>query len=178
MDLSGKKILFIVAGKNFRDEECFGPKKILEAAGAEVKIASNAMTEAEGSKGGRIKVDLLVLEARAEDFDAIVFVGGSGALDNLDNPCSYELARKAAAAGKIVAAICVAPAILAKAGVLRGKRATVWTSPTDREMAEILKENGADYLDKNVVVDGKIITANGPEAAEEFGKELLKNLIS
>jgi protease I len=176
MDLRGKKILFVVAGENFRDEECFEPKKILEEAGAEVKIASNVMGEAAGSRGGRIRVDLSVLEARAEDFDAIVFVGGSGALEDLDNPCSYELARKAASAGKIVAAICVSPLILAKAGILKDKKATVWSSPEDRGLIEQLRSNGAEYVDQNVVKDGKVITANGPRAAVEFGREILNSL--
>jgi protease I len=66
--------------------------------------------------------------------------------------------------------------ILAKAGVLKEKRATVWSSPLDRGPVRILKENGAIYEDKDVVQDGKIITANGPGAAEEFGQKLVEIL--
>ena len=164
----------IVAGRDFRDEECFVPKKILEDGGVEVKIASDKKGEAVGAEGGEITVDLSLNEADASDFDAIIFIGGPGALSHLDNEDSYRLAREAAGKGKIVAAICVAPAILAKAGVLKGKKATVWTSPTHREMAKVLMENGARYVDESVVVDGKMITANGPSAAGKFGEEVLK----
>jgi protease I len=65
---------------------------------------------------------------------------------------------------------------LAKAGVLKGKKATVWSSSLDRGPVKILKENGVIYEDKDVVQDGKIITANGPGAAEEFGQKLAEAL--
>jgi protease I len=174
MDSDAKKILMVVAWRDFRDEECFVPKKILEDGGIEVKIASDKKSEAIGAEGGGIAVDLSLNEADASDFDAIIFIGGPGALKHLDNEDSYCLAREAAGKGKIVAAICVAPAILAKAGVLSGKKATIWTSPTHRELVKILTENGARYIDENVVVDGKMITANGPSAAGKFGEEILR----
>jgi protease I len=177
MNSGTKKVLMIVAGRDFRDEECFVPKKILEDGGIEVKIASDKKGEAIGAEGGEIAVDLSLNEADASNFDAIIFIGGPGALKHLDNENSYCLAREATGKGKIVAAICVAPAILAKAGVLSGKKATVWTSPTHREMAKVLTENGARYVDENVVVDGKMITANGPSAAGKFGEEVLRVVI-
>jgi len=64
---------------------------------------------------------------------------------------------------------------LAKAGVLEGKRATFWTYPLGSQ-ANILKENVAIFEKKSVVVDGKIITANGPGAAREFGKAIVEAL--
>ena len=77
---------------------------------------------------------------------------------------------------KILAAICIAPAILAKAGVLEGKNATVWSSVLDKGPIKILEENGANYVEKDVVVDGNIITANGPQAASEFGRKIVEIL--
>ncbi len=71
-------------------------------------------------------------------------------------------------------AICIAPTILAYAGVLEGKKATVWNQ--DGKQAEILTKNGAEFVDELVVVDGKIVTANGPPAAEAFGKKILEML--
>ncbi len=174
MNSDTKKVLMIVAGRDFRDEECFVPKKILEDGGVEVKIASDKKDEAIGAEGGEIAVDLSLNEADVSDFDAIIFIGGPGALKHLDNEDSYCLAREAVKKGKIIAAICVAPAILAKAGVLSGRKATIWTSPTHRELVKILTENGARYVDENVVVDGKMITANGPSAAGKFGEEVLR----
>ena len=176
--LDGKKIAMIIAFRDFRDEEYFVPKEILEAAGVEIKTVSNKMGTAIGADGGDVKVDLLVSEINPADFDAVVFIGGPGCLENLDNENSYKVARETVFQNKVLASICISPVILAKAGVLEGKKATVWSSPLDRGPVKILKENGAIYQDEMVVVDGKIITGNGPGAAEEFGKAIVEVLTS
>ncbi len=176
-DLINKKVAVIVASENFRDAEYLAPKKILEDKGVKVKTASNKTGVAKGADGATIKVDLLVKDINPDEFDAIIFIGGPGALENLDNGISYNLARSAIEKGKILSAICIAPVILAKAGVLKDKKATVWSSPLDREPVKILEENGAKYVGEKAVVDGKIITANGPSAAEDFGKAIIKVLL-
>lgn len=175
--LQGKKVVIIVAFRDFRDEEYFIPKEILEIAGIEVKTASNKKGTAIGAEGGEAKVDSLVKEINPADFDAIVFVGGPGCLESLDNEDSYKVAKETVLQGKVLAAICISPVILAKAGVLSGKRATVWDSPMGRRpVVKILEENGAIFEDKAVVVDGKIITGNGPAAAKEFTEKIIKAL--
>lgn len=174
--LEDKKIAIIVAFKDFRDEEYFIPKEILEGVGAEVKTASNKMGRALGADGGEVEIDLLVSDLNPAYFDAVVFIGGPGCLENLDNENSYKVAKETVSKGKVMAAICVSPIILAKAGVLEDKKATVWSSALDRGPVAILKENGAIYQDKTVVTDGKIITGNGPEASKEFGEAILKVL--
>lgn len=174
--LENKKIAMIVAFRDFRDAEYFVPKEVVEAAGAEVKTASNKRGTAIGADGGEAEVDLLISEINPADFDAVVFVGGPGALENLDNEESYKLARETVSQGKVLASICISPVILAKAGVLKEKKATVWSSPLDKEPIKILEQNGAIYEDKPVVVDGKIITANGPAAAREFGEKIIELL--
>jgi len=171
----GKKAVMIIAFRDFRDAEYFVPKEILERAGIEVKTASNKIGIAVGADGGDTNVDLLVSQIEVADFDAIIFVGGPGALDALDNEDSYRVAKEAVAQNKVLAAICISPVILAKAGVLKGKKATVWTDFT-KSQAKILERNGAIFEEKSVVVDGKIITANGPSAAEEFGEKVVKLL--
>ena len=176
--LKNKKIVMIVAFRNFRDEECFIPKKIFEAKGAEVKTASNKKGIAIGSEGGELNVDFLVEEVDLNDFEAVIFVGGSGCLKALDNELSYNLIKKTASQNKLLGAICISPVILAKAGVLSGKKATVWSSPLDKSAIEILKKAGADYQSKPVIADGKIITAAGPFAAKQFAEEIIKTLIS
>ena len=173
--LQGKKVAMIIAFRDFRDAEYFVPKEILEKAGVEVKTASNKLGVAIGADGGEAKVDLLVSEINVADFDAIIFVGGPGALKNLDNEESYKLIKETVSQNKVLASICISPVILAKSGVLEGKKATVWTDPFSSQ-AKILKEKGAIYEKKNVVVDGKIITANGPQAAEEFAKAIVEAL--
>ena len=177
-NLVGKKIAMIIAFRDFRDAEYFVPKEILEKAGIEVKTASNKKGIAIGADGGDVKVDLLVSEINPAEFAAVVFIGGSGCLENLDNESSYRVAQETVSQNRVLASICISPVILAKAGVLEGKKATVWSSVMDRSPIKILQNNGAIYEDKRVVVEGKIITGNGPEAAEEFGKTTVEVLTS
>ena len=174
--LENKKIAMIIAFRDFRDAEYFLPKEILEKAGAKITTVSTKMGTAIGADGVDTEVDLLVENLNVADFDAIVFIGGPGALDYLDNENSYRVAKETVEKNKVLGSICVSPVILAKAGVLSGKRATVWSSPLDRGPVKILKDNGAIYEDKSVVVDGKIVTGIGPEAAEEFGEALIEVL--
>lgn len=174
--LSGKKIVMVIAFRDFRDEEYFVPKEILENAGAEVKVASNKYGNAFGADGGQVPVDYLVQDINLNNFDAVVFVGGPGCLENLDNENSYNLINETVSRNKLLAAICVSPAILAKAGVLKGKSATVWSSALDRSAIKILQDNGAVYKPDSVVATAKIITANGPDAAKEFANTLVENL--
>ena len=166
----------IVAFRDFRDAEYFVPKEVLENAGVKVKTASNKKGLAIGADGGDVEVDLSISEINPADFDAVVFVGGPGALENLDNEDSYKVAKETISQNKVLASICISAVILAKAGVLRGKKATVWSSTMDRGPVRILEENGAIYQDKPVAVDGKIVTANGPAAAREFGKAIVEVL--
>lgn len=174
--LTGKKAAMVIAFRDFRDEEYFVPKEVLEKAGVEVKTVSNKSGRANGAGGGEVEVDLLVENLAPADFDAVVFVGGSGCLANLNNENSYKVIRETIAQGKILAAICISPVILAKAGVLKGKKAAVWNSALDKGPIKTLEENGAIYEAKSVVQDGKIITANGPAAAEEFGQAIAEAL--
>jgi len=171
-----KKVLMIIAFQNFKDEEYFVPKEILEKAGALVLTASTQKGTALGVSGGETEVTLSLNEVKAGDFDGVIFIGGPGASVLIDNTEGHRIAKEAVAAEKILGAICIAPAILAKAGVLQGKQATVWSSALDKSAVEILRNNGAVYQDEKVVVDGKIITADGPAAASEFGQYLVRVL--
>jgi len=175
-DLADKKIAIIIAFKNFKDEEYFTPRKILEEAGAKIKVVSNETGTAFGAEGLQVNIDAELSDLDVSNFDAVVFVGGPGALDNLNNQDSYRVIREAVKQNKVLAAICISPVILAKAGVLNGKKATVWTNPLNKKPKKILEENGAIFVEQNVVVDGNIITANGPDAAAEFGKKLVEVL--
>ncbi len=176
MSSERKKIIMIVAFRDFRDEEYFIPKQNFEAVGFEIKTASNKKGIAFGSEGGEADIDLLVEEINLNDFDAVIFSGGSGCLKNLDNEISYNLIKEVIRQSKILASICISPVILARAGVLRGKKATVWSSNMDKSAVKILKDSGANYQKKAVVVDDKIITAAGPFAAKEFAKAIIQKL--
>ena len=171
--LENKKVAIIMAFKDFRDAEYFVPKEILERAGAKITPVSIQKGKALGADGGDVDIYLTLEELELVDFDAIVFIGGPGALKELDDEKSYNIIKETVLQNKVLGSICISPVILAKAGVLKGKKATVWNSTLDRGPIKILKENGAIYIPEEVVIDGKIITANGPDAAEEFGTKLV-----
>jgi len=101
----------------------------------------------------------------------LVLVGGGGAKEYFEDKAVHDMAKKVDSEGKIVAAICIAPVILAKAGLLFGKNATVF--PTG---APDLIHKGAYYTEDSVTVDGNIITANGPKSSREFGKKIAEKL--
>jgi len=164
-------VLLIVAQNGFRDKEYFKPKTILEDAGYQVKTGSVKVGTARGKLGGIAKVDAALSEVKIDDYAAVVFIGGPGSADYFTDKTAVKLATDAYQKGKMVGAICIAPGILARAGILKGKKATVFPSET-----ETLKREGANYSALPVVVDGKVVTADGPEAAEAFGKALVKTL--
>ena len=171
-ELVGKKILFVIAPSNFRDEELFDTKKILSEQGAEIKIVSTTIDSICGMLGRAVKSEGLIANEKADNYDCIVFVGGSGAKVLWNNSDAHRLAKNAVESGKIVAAICIAPVILARAGILKNCDATVFSSAK----GELIKA-GAKYSDSAVVRCGNIITANGPSAAKEFGETIRDMLI-
>jgi protease I len=170
------KVAVIIAFEDFRDEEYFKTVDAFAKYEIEKVSVSTEMGEARGADGEDVNIDLTVDELKVEDYDAVVFIGGPGAIDYLDNEKSYNIARETIKKKKILAAICISPTILAKAGVLKGKKATVWSSSADKQPIKILEQNGAIFVDKKVVQDGRIITANGPQAAETFGEKIAENL--
>jgi protease I len=171
--LENRKIAIAIAYRNFRDEEYEVPHKIFEELGADVRTFSDELGVAQGVDGMEVSVDAKLVDLDVTEFDAIVFVGGPGTLEHLDVSESYQIAKDAITKNKILSAICVAPEILAKAGVLQGKKATVWTSSLNKDAQRVLEQNGAIYQSDSLVVDGKIITADGPEAAEEFANKIV-----
>jgi len=119
------KILMVVAPERFRDEELFLPKEEFEKSGHQIFIASTKIGVCIGSRGGNIIVDLLLKDIHSNDYDVIVFVGGGGSKVFFNDLNAINIAQEMNSKGKIVAAICLAPVILANAGILKGKKATV-----------------------------------------------------
>ncbi|HID96079.1 MAG TPA: DJ-1/PfpI family protein [Candidatus Latescibacteria bacterium] len=169
--LAGKKVVMIIAEKNFRDEELLRPKEILEGEGAEVKVASTSPKTATGMLGAKVEPDMLVNRLEVKDYDAVIFVGGSGSSQYWNDPAAHRIAREAVEGNKLLCAICIAPVTLANAGLLAGKRATVFSSETGK-----LRSKGVLYTGRSVETDGNIITAEGPQAAEEFGRAIAEAL--
>lgn len=171
MDIGGKKILMIIAPDGFRDEEFLEPKAVFENSGAEVTVASKGVKTAKGKLGATADVDIDIAEADANNYDAIVFIGGPGASVYFDDSAALKLAKDSYTLGKVTAAICIAPSILANAGVLEGHKATCFESESGNVNAK-----SAGYTGDPVTVDGKIVTGNGPAAAKRFGQEIVKLL--
>ncbi len=170
-----KKALMIIAPRNFRDEELREPKAILEKEGLKVVVASTVSGTAKGMFGMKVNPDTTVDEISPEDFDAVVVVGGSGSQTHLwNNSRVQEIVRASHQGGRLVAAICISPVVLARAGLLRGRKATVFRTATT--ISE-LKKGGALISDAPVVVDGEIITGEGPDAAKEFGQKIAETLL-
>ena len=172
--LAGKKVLFVICQENFRDEELSHPREEVAAAGAAVSVASRDKAPARGMLGAVETPDLRIRDAKAGEYDAVVAVGGRGTPDHLWNDDDlHRLLREAKAAGKVVGGICLSGATLAIAGVLKGVEATCYA--TDASKSE-MRKGGAVFVEKPVVVSGKIVTANGPPAARDFGKAIVEAL--
>lgn len=161
--------LLIIPQENFRDEEFFQTLNILKQNGIEVTVASTTLNIVKGMLGAKVSPNALINNVNARDFDAVIFIGGMGATQYYNDPLAHKLAQDALNENRIVAAICIAPVILAKAGLLQGKRATVSASE-----ASLLRAGGAEYSAKPVQKDGNIITASGPSATREFAEEILR----
>jgi protease I len=166
--------LFVIAPERFRDEELLEPKRVLEQHGVAVTVASTRPGTAVGMLGAKVAIDCSVREVAATQYDALAIAGGSGSPAHLwDSAPLLSLVRAFHRAGKPVAAICLSGAVLARAGVVQGRRATVY--PVPRAILE-LKKAGATYVGEPVVVDGPVITASGPEAAAAFALALTTHL--
>lgn len=174
----GSKILMLIAQRNFRDEELKIPKKIFEQNKYSVDIAALSTEKAIGMFGLEVKPTISVEEAidLMEQYVAVVVVGGSGVTELIGREEVLELLKVAKDEYKIIGAICIGPLVLAHAGLLKNKNATVWCSEENQETVLELEEKGARYKNKSVIIDGDIITANGPEAAKEFAEKIIKRL--
>jgi SagB-type dehydrogenase family enzyme len=168
---AGKKAVLIIGSQNFRDEELFETKRVLDAAQVQTVIASTKTGIIRGMLGNVAEASIPVNRLQVDDYDAIIFIGGPGAAEYVGNPSIINMVRETVRKGKVLAAIGVAPTILANANVLAGIQATSFLSERD-----ILIQAGAIYTGFAVQRDRSIITATGPEAAVQFGRVIIDAL--
>jgi len=168
-----EKALFIIAQQDFQDQEYAHSREKIEAAGCEITVASIEEGVCRGKFGSEVRAELAVKDANVVDYAGVVVVGGPGALSLLEYPEVLELIRQFGKTEKLVAAICIAPLILAEAGVLTGKKATVY--PNEEAIAR-MKEIGVEVQEDSIVVDKKTVTGNGPAAAYRFGEKVAELL--
>ena len=164
-------VLMIIAPEQFSEKELFTIKNDLEEAGHRTIIASIAAGLCSGSRQSTITATHSLSDVHTEDYDAVVFVGGRGSEIYFASEVALRIAAEMAAAGKITAAICLAPAILAYAGVLENRRATV-----AKIQVRTLESKKVKYTGPGVTVDGHIITGSSPEYSRRFVQEIIKRL--
>ena len=153
-----RKVLMIIAHEGFQQLEYGIPKKTLEHVGFKVITASNKPGTATAKDKSTAKVNMTTDQAIAADYDAIIIVGGPGTLDNLDNEITHQLLHEAHDLDRLIAAICIAPRILARASLLEDVAATGWDG--DGQLAEIYEENGVIYEPAPVISESEFYYCN------------------
>ncbi len=170
--LSGVRVAILV-DNGFEQSELTEPRGALDEAGAETRVVSPRNERVRGWKhtqwGDAVKVDVPLVGARADEFQALLLPGG------VMNPDALRIQKDAVAfvkaffdAGKPVGAICHAPWTVVEAGAARGRRLTSWPS-----LATDLRNAGAEWIDQEVVVDGNLVTSRKPDDIPAFNRELI-----
>jgi protease I len=164
----------ILVADGFEEIELVEPKRALDAAGADTLIVSPAKGQVQAwkhfDKAGKYSVDVPLDKADAATFDALLLPGG------VANPDQLRLLLKAVAfvraffdSGKPVAVICHGPWTLIEADVVRGRTITSWPSlKTD------LKNAGADWVDREVVVDDGLVSSRKPDDIPAFNLKMIE----
>ena len=171
--LKGLKVA-ILATDGFEQVELTEPRKALDQAGAETRVVSPKAGRIRGWKftdwGDEVRVDTPLDQAKPEDFDALLLPGGVMSPDSLRmEPKAVAFAKAFFDAGKPVAAICHGPWTVIEAGAARGRQMTSWPSlKTD------LRNAGANWVDKEVVVDQKLVTSRKPDDLPAFNREMIQ----
>jgi protease I len=171
--LKSKKVA-ILAADMFERVELEEPRQALEDAGAEVEIVSIHDGEIKGfdhfDPANAVKVDRTVEEASPDDYDALMIPGGVGNPDQLrGDDTAVEFVRGFHEAGKPMAVICHGPWVLVEAGVVRGRCVTSWpTLETD------IRNAGGEWVDREVVVDGNLVTSRKPDDIPAFNREMTR----
>jgi protease I len=173
--LNGKTVA-ILSENGFEEIELTSPKKALEDAGATVHIVSPQKEKVKAWNHDHwsieLPVDKNIADARPENYDALILPGGVLNPDKLRrNKDAVEFAKDFLEAGKPIAAICHGPQLLIETGLLEGRDITSYPSiQTD------LKNAGANWHDREVVVDNGLVTSRSPEDLDAFNKKMVEEI--
>lgn len=163
----------ILSADHFEDSELLVPLYRLQEAGHTVEVASVAGGSIVGKHGYSVPVDKTFTEVDASAYAVLILPGGKAPAAIRHLPEVQTIARAFMAADKPVAAICHGPQILISAGLLVGRRATCY-----RSVSEELQAAGAHYEDREVVVDGRLVTSRQPGDLPAFMREIMRLLPS
>jgi protease I len=160
--------LIFLPKKDFNEEEFTIVTKRLLKAGKQVFITSDDHFVCSGNKGMKVKSDTSFYNVNVNNFGAFILIGGTGSRNYWKNKSLHKIIKKFFDAKKVIAAICSSPVTLAKAGILQNKKATCYSE----DKMELINA-GIDYQDKNVVVDGNVVTAENSQSALQFAEAIL-----
>ena len=161
----------IVSADHFEDSELLVPYYRLLEAGWQVDVASVSRGKIHGKRGYEVAVGKAMRDVNPDEYAVLVVPGGKAPAALRKEQAALDIARAFLRSGKPVAAICHGPQLLVSAGLLKGRHATCYHS-----VAEELQEAGARYEDREVVVDGNLITSRQPSDLPAFMRELMKKL--
>lgn len=170
-----KRALLILPPKSVQDVELTTTKETLEKAGILVDLVTIEGEKVMGMKGGTFYPDLKIEDVKVKKYDIVTCIGGTGVAHIYNEKPILSLIGEFKKHDKYISAICLAPGLLANAKVIEGHDLT---SYPDRFVQNLIKNNGGTYKRESVVISGKIITGNGPEASQKFADTLVDTLIS
>lgn len=166
-NLNNKKVLLIVASQDYQATEYSSTKEVLESNNIQVIVASDKPEIAFSSSQLCTKVNLTIEQINSTKYNGLFLIGGTGALEFLDKPLIHTLLQQFQILNKPYGAICISTRILAKAGVLKNKKATGWNG--DSQLPKIYAQYNITYVDQPVIIDNNVITGDGPSSATDFG---------
>lgn len=170
-----KNVVLLIAHEGYQQIEYGLPREILASTtNINVITASDEAGTAIAKDSSSSTVDMTVEQIKPTEIDGLFLIGGPGALDCLNTPQVHTLLQQMMALEKPYGAICISSRILAQAGVLGKKKATGWNG--DNKLEGIFKKHGVTYVHQPVVIDGKVVTAEGPDAAQSFAQAIVKVL--
>jgi len=161
----------IISADNFEDSELLVPYYRLKEAGISVTVAAPADGNIRGKHGYEVPVDLPLSQVDPADYGLLVLPGGKAPEEVRKVPEALETCRRFFADDRPVAAICHGPQTLISAGLLKGRRATCY-----RSVAAEMRDAGALYEDREVVVDGNLVTSRQPSDLPAFMRETMNML--
>lgn len=170
--MSKSTVILLIAHEGYQQIEYGVTAELLKSNGISVLTASDQDGFAIAKDSSSTTVDLTVNQINPTQCDGLFLIGGPGALECLNTPIVHDLLEQMMALHKPYGAICISSRILAEAGVLGGKKATGWDG--DHALEGIFKTHGVTYERKPVVTDGNIVTATGPDAAQEFAQAITR----
>jgi protease I len=174
-ELKGKKVAILVAD-GFEQVEMAAPREALERSGAATELVSPANGEVQAFRhdqpGDSFPVDVPLSHANPEEYDALLLPGGVANPDALRiNPEAIAFVRAFFEAGKPIAAICHGPWTLIEAGAVEGRTMTSWPS-----LRTDLRNAGANWVDREVVVDRGLVTSRKPDDIPAFNRKMIEEI--